>query len=149
MHSPAMVANAWEKRADVYSSVAALIGVLGARFGYPLLDPIAALVVAFLIGKSAVSNIATGVYGIADRTVDSAFLKKVRLVIVQEENMKNILKLRARKIGQKTWIDAEIEFNPYLKVFETREIINRIKNNVMNKFDSIGGVQIIPRIVGN
>ena len=97
-----MVANAWEKRADVYSSVAALIGVLGARLGYPLLDPIAALVVAFLIGKSAVSSIATGIYGIADRAVDSDFLTKVRITIAQEKELENILKIRARRIGQKT-----------------------------------------------
>ena len=43
--SPAMIANAWEKRADVYSSSAALIGAFGARMGITFFDPAAAIIV--------------------------------------------------------------------------------------------------------
>jgi len=143
--SPAMVANAWEKRADVYSSVAALVGVVGARVGFPLLDPIAALIVAYMIAKSASGSLVSGIYGIADRTVDDGLLIDIRSVIMHEKEMKSVHNLRARKIGQKTWVDVEIKFNPEVKVFEIKEVIERIKKNVMSKFRSIGGVNIIPR----
>ena len=51
MASPAMLANAWENKADVYSSFAALIGVFGANLGFAFLDPTAAIVVGFMIAR--------------------------------------------------------------------------------------------------
>jgi cation diffusion facilitator family transporter len=44
--SPAMVATAQDNRADVLTAGAALVGVLGAGAGVPVLDPVAAGVVA-------------------------------------------------------------------------------------------------------
>ncbi len=44
--SPALVAAAKDNRTDVLTALAALVGAGGAAFGYPVLDPIAALVVA-------------------------------------------------------------------------------------------------------
>ncbi|NIP99437.1 MAG: cation diffusion facilitator family transporter, partial [Nitrospinaceae bacterium] len=47
--SPAVIANAWHHRSDALSSIAALIGILGALFGYPLMDPLAGGVVALMV----------------------------------------------------------------------------------------------------
>jgi len=46
-NSPALYATAIDNRADVLTASAALAGVVGASLGYPLLDPIAAVVVGF------------------------------------------------------------------------------------------------------
>jgi cation diffusion facilitator family transporter len=45
--SPALRATALDNRNDILTAGAALVGVLGAAAGYPLLDPLAAGVVAF------------------------------------------------------------------------------------------------------
>jgi len=44
-NSPAVVATAKDNRADILTALAALVGVVGATFGFPLLDPVAAFVV--------------------------------------------------------------------------------------------------------
>src|SRR5699024_10340056 len=44
--SPAITATAFDNRNDVLTAGAALVGVLGARFGFPVLDPLAAAVVS-------------------------------------------------------------------------------------------------------
>ena len=36
-------ANAWHNRLDALTSLVVLVGIIGARFGYPALDPIAAI----------------------------------------------------------------------------------------------------------
>ena len=148
MGSPAMMANAWENRADVYSSVAVLLGVLGARLGLPILDPVAALAVAFIIAKLGTETTITAVNGIADRTVDDGMIKQVETIFSREKEMQSISKLRARKIGQKTWIDAEVIFRSNIRIYEVKEIIGRIKKSVIDKFDIVAGVDIISRIEG-
>ncbi|MCU4972538.1 cation diffusion facilitator family transporter [Halobacteria archaeon AArc-m2/3/4] len=53
-NSPSIVATAMDNRNDVLTAGAALVGVAGAQAGYPLLDPIAATVVAIGIIYSGV-----------------------------------------------------------------------------------------------
>ena len=45
-NSPAVVATAKDNRNDILTAAAALVGVLGASAGFPILDPLAAIVVA-------------------------------------------------------------------------------------------------------
>ncbi|KTG27810.1 cation diffusion facilitator family transporter [Haloferax profundi] len=45
-NSPALVAAALDNRNDILTAAAALVGVVGAQMGYPILDPLAAMVVS-------------------------------------------------------------------------------------------------------
>lgn len=54
-NSPSIVANAWHHRSDAISSVAALVGIGGAMAGYPIMDPIAAILVSIMILKVAMT----------------------------------------------------------------------------------------------
>jgi len=60
LQSPSIVANAAEKRADVYSSLAVLAGIVGAKLGVHVLDPLAAVLVAALILHSSLKGSWTG-----------------------------------------------------------------------------------------
>jgi cation diffusion facilitator family transporter len=146
MNSPAMIANAWENRADVYSSAAALVGVFGARLGFAFLDPVAAILVGFMIAKSAVSTLVVAIGGITDRSVKSEVGPEVESIVAEEKAVKNIGKLRARKIGQKNWVDLEINLEPEIKVVEAKEIVKRLDGNIIRNIETIGGTHIIPRV---
>jgi len=88
MDSPAMIANAWENRADVYSSLAVLAGVFGARSGFAVLDPLAAIIVGIMIAKNGLKTLVSSVKGITDSSFDNktmlcqvtALSKKMTLV---------------------------------------------------------------------
>ena len=47
--SSALMADAWHHRSDALSSVGALLGIFGARMGYPVLDPVASLIICVFI----------------------------------------------------------------------------------------------------
>ena len=51
--SSALMADAWHHRSDAFSSIGALIGIGGARLGFPVMDSIASLVIFAFIAKSA------------------------------------------------------------------------------------------------
>jgi cation diffusion facilitator family transporter len=144
MDSPAMIANAWENKADVWSSLAALAGVFGARIGFPVLDAIAAAVVGFMIAKNGMRTLILGIKGMTDRSFDKAMLAQIKEMVLKEDGIRDVSRLRARQIGQKNWIDVEAMFDPQMKVSEVKKIIERIKKNVMDKFERIGDVVIVP-----
>jgi cation diffusion facilitator family transporter len=147
MDSPAMIANAWENRSDVYSSLAVLIGVFGARMGVVILDPIAAIIVGIMIAKNGLGTVKLGVRGMTDSSFDDkAMLSQIRKLVLKENGIIDIGRLRARKTGQKVWIDLEAIFKPEMKVAEVKKIIDSIRKNVADQFDRIGGVVIVSRV---
>ena len=147
MDSPVMIANAWENRSDVYSSLAVLVGVFGARIGFTVLDPIAAIIVGIMIAKNGLKTLISGVKGITDRSFDNkAMLSQVRKLVLKEDGIVNVSNLRARKTGQKVWIDLEAIFKPEMKVAEVKKIIDSVRKNVIDKFERIGDVVIVSRV---
>jgi len=145
--SPAMIANAWENRADVYSSLAAMIGVFGARLGISVLDPVAAIAVGFLIAKNGLKTLRLGVRGITDSSFDDrAMLAKVRKIVLKPQGVIDIGRLRIRKVGQRNWIDIEAIFDPRIKVSQVRTTIESIKQDIMDEFERLGDVVIISRV---
>ncbi len=147
MDSPAMIANAWENRSDVYSSLAVLVGVFGARIGFAALDPIAAIIVGIMIAKNGLKTLVSGVKGITDRSFDNkAMLSQIRKLVLKEDGIVSIGRLRARKTGQKVWIDLEAIFKPEMKVAEVKKIIDSTRKNVIGKFERIGDVVIVSRV---
>jgi cation diffusion facilitator family transporter len=147
MDSPAMIANAWENRSDVYSSLAVLVGVFGARMGLAVLDPVAAIVVGIMIAKNGLKTLISGVKGITDSSFDNkAMLSQVRELVLKQDSIVNVGKLRARKTGQKVWIDLEAIFKPETKVAEVKKIIDSIKKNITDNFERIGDVVIVSRV---
>jgi cation diffusion facilitator family transporter len=53
LKSPALKANAYDHRSDALSSVAALIGIVGAINGWTFLDPLAGIMISIFIIKMA------------------------------------------------------------------------------------------------
>ena len=49
--SSMLVANASHPRSDAASSLVVGVGIIGNRLGYPILDPIAALIVGLMVAK--------------------------------------------------------------------------------------------------
>ena len=146
MDSPAMIANAWQNRADVYSSLAVLVGVFGARMGFTFLDPVAAIIVGFMIVRSGIDTLISGVKGMTDQSFDRAMLADVKKLVLKEKGIRDVSRLRARKVGQKTWIDLEAKFGPEIKVSEVKKIIDSVKKSVMDQFDRIGDIIIVSRV---
>jgi len=145
MDSPVMIANAREKRSDAYTSFAALIGVFGAKMGFRFLDPIAAIVVGFMIARFGLDTLLEGIKGISDRSFDKKILASVKRLVLEAEGIKDIGRLRARQIGQKNWIDLEAIFAREVKVSEVKTIIASLRKDIMERFEGIADVVIISR----
>lgn len=147
MDSPAMIANAWENRSDVYSSLAVLVGVFGAKMGIVVLDPVAAIIVGIMIAKNGLGTVKLGVSGMTDSSFDDkAMLSQIRKLVLKENGIIDIGRLRARKTGQKVWIDLEAIFKPEMKVAEVKKIVDGIRKNVVDQFERISDVVIISRV---
>jgi len=143
MNSSAMLANGLENRADVYSSVAALFGVLGAKMGYLWLDPLAAAVVGGLILRSAYVISKEGIEGLIDKAnIAGRSREKIIELIKKNSKVASINHIRSRRSGQKVIFDIGLAVDPSLTLAQVSPLKERLKREIFNKLENIGCVNI-------
>ena len=141
-NSPAILANAFENRADVYTSVASLIGVTGARLGFRILDPLAALFVGVLIAKFAISMLYKSINGILGESIDKTELDAINRIAASVPGVQKIYDIKARKSGQKSLVDLEIGVGPDTKLKVATRICELIKSRVLREIENVGYVHV-------
>ena len=142
LNSPAMTANAWENRADVYSSIATLVMVIGARLGLRFLDPVAAIGVAALIAKSGIETLYGATGGLVDRAIEKEEMEKINDIASSVEGVEGIASVKARRSGRKTWIDLDVQINPQATVVEGSAITERVKSCIEREISHVGNVTV-------
>jgi len=141
-NSPAVLANALENRADVYTSIAALVGIVGARLGLRILDPLAALFVGVLIAKFAISMLYQAIHGLLGESIDQEEFDAINGIAASVPGVQKVYEIKTRKSGQKSLVDIEIEVGPDTKLEEATRICELIKSRVLREASNVGVVSV-------
>jgi len=135
INSPSMVAKAWESRSDVYSSVAVLIGIIGAKMGFYFMDPLAAIAVGVIILKICVEMIHESSSQLMDKSPDPDVIEKIHILLGNINNIKGIKHVFARELGQSIEFEIAFHVNDNITVIETEAIKQETKSLVANSMD--------------
>lgn len=106
--SSALMADAWHHRSDAFSSIGSFIGILGARLGLPILDPLACIVICLFILKAAVDIFRDAVGKMTDKACDERTIAQMREAILMQKSVEGIDRLHTRLFGDKIYVDVEI-----------------------------------------
>jgi cation diffusion facilitator family transporter len=128
-----LVANAWHARSDAASSLVVSIGLVGNLMGYPLLDPIAALIVGFMVGRMGWSFAWDALHDLTDRAVDEAEVLAIRETLVATPGVAGVHDIRTRKMGDMIVVDAHIEVDATLTVEAGHNIAVAARQAVMRR----------------
>jgi cation diffusion facilitator family transporter len=120
--SSLLVANAWHARSDAASSLVVSLGILGSMAGYPLLDPIAALIVGFMVGRMGWTFAWDALHDLMDRGLDEAEVQAIRATLLATPGVAGVHDVRTRKMGDMVVADAHIEVDAQLTVEEGHNI---------------------------
>ena len=128
--SSALMADAWHHRSDAFSSIGTLIGIAGARMGYPILDPIASLVICILITKVAIDIYKQAINQLVDHCADAKTIENIKNQIEKTNGVINIDELKTRVSANRLYVDVEICVNKNLSVCEGHEIAESVHNTI-------------------
>lgn len=132
IESTSLMADAWHHRTDAFSSIGTLIGVIGARMGYPILDPIASLVICILITKVAIDIYKEAINQLIDRSADAKTIENIKNQIENINGVISIDELKTRVCANRLYVDVEICVNRDLSVCEGHEIAESVHNAIEN-----------------
>ncbi len=142
LSSPAMLADANESKADSITSVAVLLGLIGAKLGYPNADTIAAVIVSLFIFNMSVEMFLQGINGLIDMSVDPDVMGEIVAASLKIEGVAGVKSIKTRQMGQKNWIDIEINVSHKISVLEVHVIAEKVREAIMSEVAGIGGISV-------
>lgn len=140
--SAALMADAWHHRSDAFSSIGALIGVLGARMGFPVMDAVASLVIFIFIAKAAFDIFKDSMDKMVDHACDEETQEAIRKCILQNKEVQGIDLLRTRVFGNKIYVDLEIQVDGTYSLQKAHGIAEEVHDAIENNFDKVKHIMI-------
>lgn len=132
VHSSMLAANAWHARSDAASSLVVAIGIGGNLLGYPLFDPIAALIVGFMVAKMGWSFAWNALQDLTDRAVGPDQIAAIEAEIRATPGVLGLHELRTRKTGDMILADVHLEIDGNLTVAQGHDIARRARLAVIS-----------------
>ena len=142
LDSPALMAEAWHHRSDALSSIGALAGILGARAGFPVLDPLASVVICVFIAKAAFDIFRDAVNKMVDHSCDEETETAIRLCAVEQPEVARIDLLRTREFGNRIYIEMEIAVNGDLPLRQAHDAAERVHDEIERRFPKVKHIMI-------
>ena len=131
--SSMLVANAWHARSDAASSLVVGIGIIGNLAGYPILDPIAALIVGFMVTRMGWGFSWDALHDLMDRAVDEQEVQAIRATLLETPGVSGVHDVRTRKMGDMIVVDAHIEVDATISVEAGHDIAVVARQRVMQR----------------
>ncbi len=140
--SLAMEADAWHHRSDAFSSIGTFVGILGARLGFPVLDPIAGVVVSIMVVKVGIDIYSQSVKGLVDEAADLETRMKIKSIVLENPGVVSIKDMRTRKFANHVYVDLDIKVDGKISVTEGHNIALEVHDRVEKKMDSVKHVMV-------
>lgn len=129
--SSMLVANAWHARSDAASSLVVALGIIGNLAGYPILDPIAALIVGFMVAKMGWEFSWEALHDLMDRAADDQEVQAIRQTLLETPGVIDVHDVHTRKMGDMIVVDAHIEVDATITVEAGHDIAVEARQRVM------------------
>lgn len=125
-HSPALEADALNFTGDMLSSAVVIAGLLFARLGVAWADPVAGLVVAGVVMFGAVRLARQAIDVLLDREPEG-LAEEVRQVVMGIEGVLDCRGVRARRVGNKTFVEVAIGVDRAAGLEAAHDVTSRVE----------------------
>ena len=133
--SEVLLADAIQTRGDVWSSLTVIVALIGVRLGWPILDPLAALVVAGFIGWAGY-QIATATTPIlSDRIVIAE--SDLERVVLSVPGVLGCHQIRTRGSSDHVFLDLHVWLPPEMHLRDAHALSHVVKDLLMARYPQI------------
>lgn len=143
--SSALIANAWDHRADAFCSLAVLIGLSIVLFSdgkYIHADELAAMIVGGAILFSAGELYFKGANELLDAQGDKQLLEDIRVTALNVSGVSDVEKLRVRKSGLEYFADIHVQVPPELSIAKAHSLGHAVKDELLMSYPKLRDVLV-------
>ena len=140
--SSAVMADAWHHRSDALSSVGALIGIGGARLGFPIMEPVASIVICVFIEKAAFDIFKDAIDKMVDKACDEQTEEELRNCALNTQGVERVDLLKTRIFGNKVYVEMEIGADENLSLKDSHAIAENVHDAIEQGWPKIKHILI-------
>lgn len=134
INSQSVMAAAKDNLSDAWVSIGAAVGIIGAQFHLVWLDPLAAVIVGFLICKTAWDIFRDASHQLTDGFNEEE-IQSYKEIILDIYGVKGIKNIKARSYGNNTVVDVVILVNSTLDITSAHDISTNVETALMKEHD--------------
>jgi cation diffusion facilitator family transporter len=142
LQSPALLAVAKDHRKDAITSIATLVGVTAAFFGFRIMDPIAAGLTSVFIFHIGWETFRGAAHDLMDGQPEEELLTAIVALAEGVAGVEHVHEIKGRRSGQYLIIDLKLEMDPDMTVKESHDIATAVKKVIFDHNANIGDVMI-------
>ncbi|WP_080874050.1 cation diffusion facilitator family transporter [Oceanobacillus timonensis] len=131
--SSALYAAAMDNRSDAFVSIGVFIGIIGSQFGLFWLDPVVAILVGFIICKTAWDIFKDSTVTLTDG-FDYKKLDEMKEDIRTFKNVRDVIDIKGRIHGNQELLDITILVDSTLTVAHSHAITEQIEDYLYQKY---------------
>ena len=140
--SSAVMADAWHHRSDALSSVGALIGIGGARLGFPIMESLASVVICIFIEKAAFDIFKDAIDKMVDKACDEQTEEALRNCALNTKGVERVDLLKTRIFGNKVYVEMEIGADENLSLKDSHAIAENVHDAIEQGWPKIKHILI-------
>jgi len=148
INSPAISSDAKHQRVDVFTCMAIFVGIIGSRFGVPILDPLVALFIMGLVLKTAFELARDNINNIIGKVPSDHLLPDIKSVALLVEGVSGVHSIKINYFGPYASVDIHIEVEPDLSVIEAHKISTMVEKRIISQVEIVTIVNVHVCITG-
>jgi cation diffusion facilitator family transporter len=141
MKSEALIADGYHARVDGWTSLAVLAGIAAVWFGYPLGDPIIGLIITVAIFGIVIQS-GNAIFTRALDGIDPKIIREIRHVAGHVHHVKSVGEIRARWLGHRLHVEANIAVDPTMSVRDAHDVAKDFRHQLMHHLSYVSLVVV-------
>jgi len=140
LKSDVLIADSCHTASDLLTSLSVLLGLFAVHLGYPLADPIIALIIAGVIAWTALTILRDVTHSLTDQIrLDAA---EVRAIVMTIPGILDCHQIRTRGLTNHIFVDLSVHVNPGLPIEQGHDIAHQVEETLKAQFEGVEDVVV-------
>ena len=138
--SDVLIADSYHTRSDIYSSASVLAALAAVQIGFPILDPVGAVVIVGFIGRGAWRILTKGIRVLADGSV--LLSEEIRKLALEVDGVVECHEIRTRGREDDIHVDLHLIVPSEMAVGRAHEIAHLVETKIGQVFPGVSDVVV-------
>lgn len=135
LSSEVLIADSHHTQSDLFTSLTVIVALVGVTLGFPLLDPLAAVIVAGFIGYACWEIFQETTRILADQIVMAE--GDIRDVVREVPEVLGCHRIRSRGAVDHVFLDMHVWLDPSMRLDEAHRISHVVKDRIMARYPQV------------
>jgi len=137
IRSPSLLADTEHNKSDALASGIVLIGVVAARAGYPVFDPLAGFIVALFILKTGFDVGRENIDLLMGKITDPELVKDLERMALGIEGVEGVHSIKIRYIGPMAYVQMHVEVDRDMRLIDADRIAHRVQAKLVSGSEAV------------